>query len=68
MSLLANGLIMLCNFIADVAATDGACDYCQSATITTTNVTFHYAAKQGANADAKRTVLSKTSRLPIRGE
>jgi hypothetical protein len=45
--LLTNGLVMLGDFVAHVAATNGAGDCCQGAAVASAGTTPHQAADQG---------------------
>jgi hypothetical protein len=65
--LLANGLVMLGDFVAHVAATNGAGDCCQCSAFAAANLTTYKAAYQGANANAKWAVLGDRSWLLICG-
>lgn len=67
MSLLANGLVMFSDFVADIPTTNSACDGCQRAAVAATDMTAYEAADQGANTDAKRAVLRDRSRLLLIG-
>jgi hypothetical protein len=61
--LLTNQLLMLRDFVAYVATTNGTGDCCQGTAVAAANTATHQAAHNGANTYAERTVLGNRSWL-----